>query len=143
MCHNYWEGEMGSAIRGAECSELLQEIKQRVRAAQYEALKAVNKELIGLYWDIGRMIVDRQRGSSWGRSVVDQLAKDLQAEFPGIRGFSARNIWYMRSFYLHYRKNEKLQPLVAHTLYKSAHFAKRITRKLPLIVEKNSHEQIH
>ena len=68
---------------------LLLEIKARIRKAQYEALKAVNKELIALYWDIGRMIVERQQGASWGKSVVENLAKGLQAEVPGIKGFSA------------------------------------------------------
>ncbi len=92
---------------------LLVEVKQRIRFAQYEALKAVNKELIALYWDIGKMIVTRQQGASWGKSVVEQLAKDLQAEFPGISGFSVRNIWNMRSFYVAYSQNEKLQPMVA------------------------------
>jgi predicted nuclease of restriction endonuclease-like (RecB) superfamily len=92
---------------------LLEEIKGRIRAAQYEALKAVNKELIALYWDIGRIIVERQEGTSWGMAVVENLAKDLRAELPGIRGFSARNIWNMRDFYRTYQGNEKLQPLVA------------------------------
>jgi len=59
------------------------------------------------------MIVERQQGDTWGKSIVEQLAKDLQAEFPGIQGFSVRNIWYMRNFYLAYGRNEKLQPLVA------------------------------
>ncbi|MGL5062761.1 MAG: PDDEXK nuclease domain-containing protein [Microcoleus sp.] len=92
---------------------LLIEVKQKIRSAQYEALKAVNKQLIALYWDIGKTIVTRQEGASWGKSVVEQLAKDLQAEFPGISGFSARNIWNMRSFYTTYNQNEKLQPMVA------------------------------
>lgn len=92
---------------------LLIEVKQRIRSAQYEALKAVNKQLIALYWDIGETIVTRQQGASWGKSVVEQLAKDLQAEFPGISGYSARNIWRMRDFYLTYQASEKLTPLVA------------------------------
>jgi predicted nuclease of restriction endonuclease-like (RecB) superfamily len=92
---------------------LLGEIRERIRSAQYEALKAVNKELITLYWDIGRMIVGRQQGDSWGKSVVQRLAGDLQKDFPGIQGFSARNIWYMRSFYSTYAGKAKLQPLVA------------------------------
>lgn len=92
---------------------LLIEVKQRIRSAQYEALRAVNRELIALYWDIGKLIVSQQQGTSWGKSVVEQLAKDLRTEFPGISGFSARNIWNMRSFYLAYSNNEKLQPLVA------------------------------
>jgi predicted nuclease of restriction endonuclease-like (RecB) superfamily len=92
---------------------LLGAIKQRIRSAQYEALKAVNQELINLYWDIGRMIVSRQQEKTWGKSVVEQLARDLQTEFPGVSGFSARNIWRMRDFYLTYHANEKLTPLVA------------------------------
>jgi predicted nuclease of restriction endonuclease-like (RecB) superfamily len=91
---------------------LLLEVKQRIRSAQYEALKAVNKELIALYWDIGAMIVSRQQGASWGKSVVEQLAKDLQAEFPGIGGFSGANLWRMRLFYETYTINQKLAPLV-------------------------------
>lgn len=91
----------------------MKEIKQRVVDAQYAALRTVNKELISLYWDIGRLIAERQKSASWGKSVVERLAKDLQAEFPGISGFSSRNIWYMRNFHLCYYRNEKLQPLVA------------------------------
>ena len=92
---------------------LLGAIKTRIRKAQYEALKAVNKELIALYWDIGRLIVERQQGASWGKSVVEQLADDLQAEFPGMSGFSRRNVFYMRELYLCYREREKVQPIVA------------------------------
>ncbi|RJQ32225.1 MAG: DUF1016 family protein [Actinobacteria bacterium] len=92
---------------------LLVEIKNRIRTAQYEALRVVNKELISLYWDIGRIIIERQKGQPWGRSVVESLAKDLQDEFPGIKGFSVRNIWNMRNFYVAYSDNKKLQPLVA------------------------------
>ncbi|MHC5776242.1 PDDEXK nuclease domain-containing protein [Nostoc sp.] len=91
---------------------LLMEIKQRIRSAQYEALKAVNREMINLYWDIGQIIVTQQQGATWGKSVVEQLAKDLQAEFPGISGFSAANLWRMRLFYESYVNNEKLAPMV-------------------------------
>ena len=91
---------------------LLGEIKQRIRAAQYEALKAVNTELIALYWDIGRLIIQRQTGETWGKSVVGNLAHDLQKEFPGIGGFSVSNLWRMRLFYEAYADNEKLAPMV-------------------------------
>ena len=91
---------------------LLIEIKERIRHAQYQALKAVNKELVALYWDIGKMIADRQKRAGWGKSVVKILADDLQIEFPGVKGFSIQNLWYMRQFYLEYCDNEKLQPLV-------------------------------
>jgi predicted nuclease of restriction endonuclease-like (RecB) superfamily len=88
------------------------EVKQRIRSAQYEALKAVNREMINLYWDIGQMIVIKQQKDNWGKSVVEQLAKDLQTEFPGISGFSAANLWRMRLFYESYANNEKLAPMV-------------------------------
>lgn len=91
---------------------LLNEIKERIRSAQYEALRAVNKELIALYWDIGKLIVERQKGRTWGKSIVERLSKDIRVEFPGIRGFSVQNLWYARQFYLTYQDNQKLQPLV-------------------------------
>ncbi len=91
---------------------LLSEIKQRIRAAQYEAFRAVNRQLIGLYWDIGKLIVERQQGETWGKSVVERLSGDIRDEFPGIKGFSVQNLWYTRQFYLTYRDDEKLQPMV-------------------------------
>ena len=96
----------------ADYSVLLAEVKERVYSAQYEALKAVNKELVALYWDIGKLIAERQNREGWGKSVVERLANDLQNEFPGVKGFSNQNLWYMRQFYLEYHDNEKLQPLV-------------------------------
>jgi len=106
-------GKESLAIIPDDYAAVLAEIKERVRAAQYAALKAVNTELISLYWDIGRVIVEQQQGDSWGRSIVEALAKDLQVEYPGMSGFSARNIWYMRTFYLTYPNNQKLQPMAA------------------------------
>jgi predicted nuclease of restriction endonuclease-like (RecB) superfamily len=91
---------------------LLAEIKQRVRSAQYEALRAVNKELIALYWDVGKLIVTRLEVERWGKAVVRSLAQDLQNEFPGMSGFSAANLWRMRLFYETYVNHEKLAPLV-------------------------------
>jgi predicted nuclease of restriction endonuclease-like (RecB) superfamily len=58
------------------------------------------------------MIVERQKGEGWGKSVVQKLAGDLQREFPGIQGFSAQNLWYMRQLFLEYSGKPKLQPLV-------------------------------
>jgi predicted nuclease of restriction endonuclease-like (RecB) superfamily len=100
------------AVSGKEYGQLLREIKERVRSAQYEALRAVNKELVGLYWDIGRMIVERQMGATWGKAIVERLAGDLQVEFPGVGGMSASNLWRMRLFYETYSTSEKLAPLV-------------------------------
>lgn len=92
---------------------LLAEVKARVRSAQYAALQAVNKELVGLYWDIGRMIVSRQTDAAHGAAIAEQLAADLRLEFPGVKGYSRRNLFYMREFFLAYRDLPKVQPLVA------------------------------
>jgi predicted nuclease of restriction endonuclease-like (RecB) superfamily len=91
---------------------LLAEVKERIRSAQYEALKAVNKELVTLYWDIGKLIVERQDREGWGKSVVERLANDLQNEFPGIGGFSTSNLWRMKGFCEAYADFPKLAPLV-------------------------------
>jgi predicted nuclease of restriction endonuclease-like (RecB) superfamily len=91
---------------------LFAEVKRRVSEAQYQALRAVNKEMIALYWEIGHLIAERQEGKSWGKAVVARLAADLRQEFPGVRGFSVQNLWYMRQFFLAYSGSEKLQPLV-------------------------------
>lgn len=103
--------ESGKSVPNAY-GNLLGEIRERILAAQYQALRAVNRELIGLYWDIGRMIVERQAREKWGKAVVERLAADLQKDFPGIKGFSSHNIWRMRKIYVAYSGNEKLAPLV-------------------------------
>ena len=100
-------------ITGNNYIQCLNEIKERIKKSQYDALKAVNKELINLYWDLGQIIIEKQKEYSWGKSIVENLAHDLQKEYAGIRGFSSRNLWNMRNFYMLYEKNEKLQPLVA------------------------------
>ena len=78
---------------------LLEDIKSRIRSAQIRAALSVNRELIELYWDIGRSIVKRQRKEGWGKSIVEKLSRDIKKEFPDITGFSVQNIWYMRAFY--------------------------------------------
>jgi hypothetical protein len=70
--------------------DLLIKIKERIRSAQYEALKAVNKELVGLYWDIGRMIVERQDVEGWGKSVVENLSPTCKGSFPAWAFFPFR-----------------------------------------------------
>jgi len=92
---------------------LLSEVRERIRSGQYAALRTVNKELVSLYWDIGKMIVERQTDANHGSAIAEQLAADLQQGFPGIKGFSRRNVFYMREFYLLCRNEAKVQPLVA------------------------------
>ena len=103
---------MKSVVLSSEYQSFVENIKKRVLSAQYEALKKVNRELIELYWSIGKDITQKQEEFSWGKSIVKNLSNDLQKEFVGIKGFSIQNLWNMRQFYLEYQDNEKLQPLV-------------------------------
>lgn len=76
---------------------LLADLKQRIRTAQVRAALAVNRELVLLYWGIGKEILARQDHEGWGTKVIDRLAKDLRSEFPGQQGLSPRNLKYMRA----------------------------------------------
>jgi predicted nuclease of restriction endonuclease-like (RecB) superfamily len=78
--------------------DFLRDLKQRIRTAQVRAAVAVNRELILLYWHIGRDILDRQNRAGWGAKVIERLAADLHSEFPDIKGFSRTNLLYMRAF---------------------------------------------
>jgi len=93
--------------------ELLDEIKTRIRAAQIRAALAVNRELVLLYWQIGQEILIRQREQGWGAKVIDRLSLDLRREFPEVKGFSARNLRYMRAFAQAYHDEPFVQQTVA------------------------------
>jgi predicted nuclease of restriction endonuclease-like (RecB) superfamily len=85
-------------ISGKEYAEFLRDLKARIRQAQVKAALAVNRELVLLYWQIGREILARQASQGWGAKVIGQLAKDLKAEFPEMTGLSRTNLLYMRAF---------------------------------------------
>ena len=99
------------SLVGPDYAAFLTELKGRIVSARLHAARAVNRDLILLYWDIGRGIVERQETLGWGESVVEMLAKDLQKAFPGMRGFSKANLWAMRRFYLEYGRDPILQQL--------------------------------
>ncbi len=92
--------------------DFLVEIKAQIRQRQFQALRAANRELLELYWWLGENICRRQEALGWGKAVVQALARDLQAEFPGRNGFSAQNLWAMRQFFIEYRDKPKLQSLI-------------------------------
>jgi predicted nuclease of restriction endonuclease-like (RecB) superfamily len=103
-------------IRTAEPSgyaEFLAELKQRIERAQLQAPLAVNRELVLLYWQIGREILSRQDRESCGAKVIDRLAADLKRSFPDMRGFSPRNLKYMRAFAEAWGEEEFVQAVLA------------------------------
>lgn len=82
--------------------EFLNELKEKIRNAQLKAAITVSRELIKLYWELGKDVVEKQEKEGWGSKVLERVAKDLQNEFPGVEGFSRTNIFRMRAFYLAY-----------------------------------------
>ena len=92
----------------AEYGEMISIIER----ARETAFRAVNRELITMYWEIGAYLSDKIKNGGWGKSIVTDFARFIQAERPDIKGFSASNIWRMRQFYETYSHVEKLAPLV-------------------------------
>lgn len=82
----------------------LVELKSKIQQSQIKAALAVNSQLIGLYWDLGKQIVEKQETANWGSGFIKQLSKDLKEEFPEMGGFSAKNLYRVRNFYLFYHQ---------------------------------------
>ena len=88
------------------------EILSIISKAQSRALASVNREMITMYWEIGRIVSEKAASDGWGKSTVSSLAAFLQSKIPGSSGFSDKNIWRMKQFYETYKDNQKLSPLV-------------------------------
>lgn len=83
-----------------------------IERSKARAIRAVNAEMIEMYWQIGKYISEKAANNGWGKSVVQDFAFFLKQEYPSVSGFSAQNIWRMKQFYETYKDNEKLSPLV-------------------------------
>lgn len=94
-------------------SDWLIDLKSRIHNAQQRAALSVNRELVLLYWQIGQDILSRQAQQGWGTKVIDRLAQDLRAAFPDMKGFSPRNLKYMRAFAEAWPDSEFVQGLLA------------------------------
>lgn len=90
------------ALSAISYTQFITGLKTQIRSAQIKGAIAVNKELIKLYWEIGKEIVAKQTQEGWGSGVLERVAKDLQKEFPGIEGFSRTNLFRMKAFYAAY-----------------------------------------
>ena len=86
--------------------QFVQEVKQQILQSRYHAAKLVNRELLLLYYSIGKMIFDKVKKEKWGNAIIDNLSKDIQMELPGLRGFSSKNLRNMRLFFEAYEKDE-------------------------------------
>ena len=94
-------------------TETLNLIKEEISNARIRVVKKVDSEQVNHYLSIGKIILEQQNLQDWGKSVVEQISKDLQKEFPNTDGYSARNLWDMRRFYARYSSKPKLRQLVA------------------------------
>lgn len=103
---------MGKDFVDKDYNGFIVDIKNKIRNSQYEAMKAVNQALIGLYWGIGEEIYNQQQEKGWGKSIVELLSEEIQKDFPDVKGFSPSNLWRMRNFYVTYCNAENLAPLV-------------------------------
>ncbi len=101
-----------SITNNNEYLQVLNDIKSRIRSARIKATHAVNRELIELYWKIGKIIVEKQSQLGWGKAIVETLSKDIRKEFPGISGYSPDNLWRMRQFYVEYSDIQIMEQLV-------------------------------
>jgi predicted nuclease of restriction endonuclease-like (RecB) superfamily len=88
------------------------ELKQKIYSSKTKAILSANRLMIELYFEIGQQIVSNQEKQGWGKSVVEQMSKDLKNEFGEKSGYSSSNLWRMRNFYLSYREDEYLAQLV-------------------------------
>lgn len=93
-------------------NNFIKELKSKIYSAKSNAILSVNRLMIELYFEIGKEIVSNQEVLGWGKSVVEQMSKDLISEFGEKSGYSSSNLWRMRNFYLSYKDNAKLAQLV-------------------------------
>jgi predicted nuclease of restriction endonuclease-like (RecB) superfamily len=101
------------SIASPEYRQFIEQLKARVLSARLSATRAVNCDMILLYWDIGHGIVEKQRALGWGESVVETVAADLQQAFPATTGFSPRNLRDMKRLYLAYADETIWRQVVA------------------------------
>ena len=104
---------MSNLIISEDYSALLADLKARVSSSRLKATKAVNKELLVLYHHIGSEILTRQKQNEWGSKIIDRLSADLLKAFPEMKGFSIRNLKYMRRFAQEYENSKFVQEVLA------------------------------
>jgi predicted nuclease of restriction endonuclease-like (RecB) superfamily len=100
-----------------EYTSLLQSIKEKILRVQLKAVVSVNQELLRFYWELGELIVAKQTTTAWGDGLIRQLSRDLMDAFPEMKGFSARNLKYIRQWYAFYNQQEAIgqQPVAQIT----------------------------
>ena len=110
--------------------DFLRTLKERIRTAQVRAALSVNQELVWLYWQIGRDILQRQQEQGWGAKVIDRLSADLRQAFPEMKGFSPRNLKYMRAFAEAWPEEQFVQAVLAQiTWYHNIAIVEKVSNR--------------
>ncbi|MCP4041964.1 MAG: DUF1016 domain-containing protein, partial [Gammaproteobacteria bacterium] len=99
-------------VQTPDYRDFIRSLKQKVQSAQIKAARAVNTQLIGLYWELGKLIAEKQQAAGWGDAVIDQVAQDLTRELGGLRGFSRANLYRMKKLYGFYGDDKNVAQLV-------------------------------
>jgi len=100
--------KMTKIIKNNEYKVFIHQIKNQIQSSQIKASVSVNQELLKLYWNIAHLIIGKQKNSSWGDGLINEISKDLKEEFPDLKGFSKRNLELMRQWYLYWVSNNQI-----------------------------------
>lgn len=95
-------------IKTDDYKQFIHDVKQTIQTAQIKAAVSVNRELLHLYWNLAERIVEKKKQTSWGDGFIVQMSRDLQEEFPNMKGFSLSNLKYMRQWYLYFEKSQQV-----------------------------------
>jgi len=123
-----------NVMTSLEYRQFIEDLKTQVVSARISAARAVNSDLIRLYWDIGRGILEKQQTLGWGDAVVPMVAADLRRAFPEMRGFSPANVWRMRQLHMVYSSKEVLAQVARELENDTAR------QRLPSILEQSVSE---
>ena len=101
---------MGKELENKEYINWINSLKLKIRKAQNKVAFTINSQLLELYWELGRELTVKQQDSSWGSKFIERTAKELRETFPQIKGFSRRNLYAMRQWYLFYSQESEIVP---------------------------------
>jgi predicted nuclease of restriction endonuclease-like (RecB) superfamily len=116
----------------------LQQLKERIRSAQIKAAIKVNTELLSLYWELGREIIEKEKETGWGGGLIEQLSKDLLDEFPEMKGFSVTNLYYIKRWFLFYNHPDITGPQAVAQILPQLVAELPTNKKLPQLVAKSA-----
>ena len=121
---------MNTLLNTKEYREFIKELKNRIQSAQLKAAVSVNQTMLQLYWDLAERIITRQQASAWGDGILGQISHDLQSEFPDMKGFSLRNLQYMRQWYQFWSETNSIVQQAAAQL-DNALYVQQLVSQIP------------